>query len=244
MPFAHDRIVALGIAGLAVLVAGLFVAAVTWSGPRAQPARSEGRQAFLALAGVLAWYGLAAGLALAGVLPRFDLRPPPPMLFMVSVLGLGLGLGLSPLGRRLAATVPLWALVGAQAFRIPLELVMHHAARQGIMPVQLSYSGWNFDIAVGALAVPIGWMLARGRCPRWLVWAWNLLGFATLTMLAIIAIGSTPLVAAWGSEPRHLNLWVLYFPYVWLPAGPVVFALAAHVVVARRLLGGPTSGTA
>ena len=64
---------------------------------------------------------------------------------------------------------------------------------------------------------------------------WNLMGFATLAMIAIIAFGSTPLVAAWGSEPGRLNLWVSYFPYVWLPAGPVVFALAGHVVVARRL---------
>jgi hypothetical protein len=233
---AHDPIVAFGIAGLAVLVAALFVMGVAWSATRAQPPQAAGRQGVVALVGVTAWYALSGVLAGAGLLARFDLRPPPMAPFMASVLILGVVLGLSPLGRRLARTVPLFAVVGAQGFRLPLELVMHHAANRRIMPAQLSYSGYNFDILVGALALPIGWLLARGLCPRWLVWSWNLLGFATLTVIAIIAVATTPAVAAFGSEPHNLNLWVTHFPYVWLPAGPVLFAIASHIVIARRLL--------
>ena len=230
----QDPIVAGGIAVLAIVVALLFVAAVARSAGQVRRAR----HALLAIAGVLAWYASTGALAAAGVLGRFELRPPPMVLFMVSVLALGIGLGLSPLGGRIARTVPLSALVGAQAFRLPLELVMHRAAREGIMPVQLSFSGFNFDILVGSLAIPVAALLAAGRCPRWLPWLWNLLGFGTLTMIAVIAVATTPLVAAFGPEPRNLNLWVTHFPYVWLPAGLVAFALAGHVVVARRLRAG------
>ncbi len=225
MRFDHDPIVAAGITGLALLVAVMFVLAV---------ARSTGRMAE-GVAGVVGWYGLAAVLAVAGVLGRFDLRPPPMLLFMAAVIALALGLGLSPLGARVAEAFSLVALVGAQAFRLPLELVMHHAANERIMPMQLSYSGFNLDILVGILAVPLAWWIARGGCPRWAIWAWNLLGFATLAMIAAIAVATTPIVAAFGSEPHNLNLWVTHFPYVWLAAGPVVFALAGHIVVTRRL---------
>jgi hypothetical protein len=236
MSTTYDPIVAFGIAGLALVVAALFVVGVAWSAARAQPPQPPGRQGVVALVGVAAWYALSGALAGAGLLGRFDLRPPPMALFMASVLALGVILGLSPLGRRLARTVPLFALVGAQCFRLPLELVMHHAASRRIMPAQLSYSGYNFDILVGLLALPIAWLLVRGRCPRWLVWSWNLLGFATLTVIAIIAVATTPVVAAFGPEPHNLNLWVTRFPYVWLPAGPVVFAIASHITIARRLL--------
>ena len=43
------------------------------------------------------------------------------------------------------------------------------------------------------------------------------------------------MVRAFGDDPRHLNTWVLYFPYVWLPAVLVIVALAGHLVVTRAL---------
>jgi hypothetical protein len=44
------------------------------------------------------------------------------------------------------------------------------------------------------------------------------------------------MVRLFGDDPRHVNTWVLYFPYVWLPAVLVVIALAGHVVITRALL--------
>jgi hypothetical protein len=50
------------------------------------------------------------------------------------------------------------------------------------------------------------------------------------------------MVRWFGDGPRHLNTWVLYFPYVWLPAVLVTAALAGHVMITRALWRGPQGG--
>jgi hypothetical protein len=73
--------------------------------------------------------------------------------------------------------VPLAVLVGVQGFRLPLELLMHRAYAEGLMPVQMSYSGRNFDIVTGTTA----WCSprrsgSRRSAARGLVLAWNVMG--------------------------------------------------------------------
>jgi hypothetical protein len=158
------------------------------------------------------------------------------LLMMIATVGAGLAIGLSPLGARLARALPLAALVGFQAFRLPLELVMHRAARAGVMPVQMSFEGWNFDIVTGASAVVVAGLLVADRAPRALVVGWNVLGVLLLVTIGAIAVVSTPLVHAFGTSPDALNTWVGTAPFVWLPTVFVSCALAGHLVLTRKLL--------
>jgi hypothetical protein len=162
------------------------------------------------------------------------------MLLLVATLALALTLGFTRPGARLARGLPLAALVGFQAFRLPLELVMHHAATTGVMPPQMTFTGRNFDIVSGATALLVAPLLARGA-PRWLAGAWNVLGFALLVAIIVIAVVSTPPIHAFGSDPAHLNTWVALFPFVWLPAILVGAALLGHVVLLRALWGARSS---
>jgi hypothetical protein len=130
---------------------------------------------------------------------------------------------------------PVVWLVGFHAFRLPLELVMHRAASEGTMPAQMSFTGWNFDIVTGASALVVAALAAQGDAPRWLLAAWNALGSLLLLAIVLIALASLPIVRAFGDEPSQLNTWVAYFPFVWLPAGPVAAALFGHIVLWRRL---------
>jgi hypothetical protein len=104
---------------------------------------------------------------------------------------------------------------------------------EGVMPVQMSYSGFNYDIVTGITAGVLGAWLSRRRAPRWIVIAWNLLGFALLVNVVTIAIVSTP-VFRWFGDDR-LNVFVTYPPFVWLPAILVPAALMGHILVWRRL---------
>jgi|SRR5688572_11700270 hypothetical protein len=161
------------------------------------------------------------------------------LVMIVSVFAIGFVLGLSRTGADAAAEVPLAALVGLQAFRLPLELVMHSAATLGIMPVELSYSGYNFDIVTGlGAALLFAAMRAGWRVPRSVIWAWNVWGFWCLAVIAVIAVTSSPMVRLFGEDPRHVNTWVLFFPHVWLPVVLVTVALAGHITVTRALRRG------
>ena len=158
----------------------------------------------------------------------------PPFAGLALAVGiLGVAVPLSPVGTLLVRGLPLWFLVGFQVFRFPLELLMHRAYVEGVMPVQMSYSGRNYDIVTGITAGVLGLWLARRPVQRWVVMSWNILGFVLLANIVTIAIVSTPVFGWFGRE--RLNTFVTYPPFVWLPAILVTAALMGHILVWRWL---------
>lgn len=232
-------LVTYGMGAIAVLVALGATAGYALAGRRlGETPGAQWRHFLGALAVVSVWMGVTGAAADSGILQRFDRMPPPLMIVLFMVITTALGLGFSSVGARLAHGLPLAALVGFQAFRLPLELVMHQAARDSLMPVQMSYSGMNFDIVTGASAVVLAVLLRLKQAPMAWVAAWNALGFVLVLVVASIGVASTPMIHAFGTEPEQINLWIAFFPFVWLPAVMVVAALAGHIVIARKLLGG------
>ena len=223
--------VVLALAVLAWFYTSIPRAAMACGDTRAAAHRHRAR--FMAIAG--AWIAVTMGLAAAGVFRQWDRVPPPIMGVLVSVLVLGVLLARSPIGERLARGLPLAALVGLQSFRFPLEVVMHDAAERGLMPVQMSYSGRNFEIVTGISAVLLAAWLRVGRPPLAIVWAWNVMGLLLLANIVSVAVLSTPTFARFGSTPDRLNAFVANPPYVLLPTVLVLTAWAGHLIVFRAL---------
>lgn len=71
---------------------------------------------------------------------------------------------------------------------------------------------------------------------RVVVGAWNLRDLWCRGVIAWVARTSSPPVRGLGDDPRHVNTWVLYPPYVWLPAVLVMIAITGHPVFRRKLL--------
>jgi hypothetical protein len=183
------------------------------------------------------WLALTAGAAAAGQL-RFAGGPPTALLLFTLAGGLALGLGFSPLGARLAASLPLWVLVGFHGYRVFVELLLDRAYREGLAPIQMTYHGRNFDIVTGVTALAVAALLASGRLPRRLVsrvvGGWNALGVALLVNVVGVAVLSAPTpLRVFHNEPA--NVWVTRAPWVWLPTVMVVAAVLGHVLVHRRL---------
>jgi hypothetical protein len=233
IPHASATVLA-GFIVLPLLVAAMFVFAFAWATRRSRTdATTSGRALGRVIVGCVAWLIITALLARSGVLARFDLRPPPFGMLVLALIGLALAVAFSGVGSRLVRTLPLWALVASQVFRFPLELLMHKAYAEGLMPVQMSYSGYNFDIVTGITAGALGAWLFVGRPPNWIVALWNLLGSLLLANIIAIAVLSTPVFRAFGD--KQVNVFVAYFPFVWLPAVLVTAALIGHLLVWRRL---------
>ena len=170
LPPQPDAVAELGIAGIAVVMAlaGVWFFSV-----------GDGRRRLLLAIGAAAILGMSALAANTGLLSRFDIVPPPMMVMIVLVFGSAFAFALSPWGGEVAAKLSLACLVGLQVFRWPLEMIMHHAGERGIMPVELSYSGMNFDIVtgVGAAALFIWFRFAKS-VPRVRPLAMERLGIA------------------------------------------------------------------
>jgi hypothetical protein len=225
-------LVRIGIPGIALALAALFVAATWRTGDGLAPAARR-RRTILAGAGVAIWLAAQAAAALSGWLGRFDLRPPPMVIWFMSMVVMTLVLAWSSFGRRFADRLPFVALIGFQAFRLPLELVMHRAVAAGIMPNVMSFTGYNFDIVTGATALPLALYAWRRPLPRPVLVVWNLTGQALLIVVAAVALAASPIFRAFGDQ--QLNVWVTQFPYVWI-AVMVAAALFGHVVTMRKLL--------
>lgn len=192
------------------------------------------RRAFpIALATLASWLGLWGAIAHSGVLNVWDGFPPRAFPALVALFATNVWFAFSRTGRALAQAVSFRWLVGFQVFRLPLELMLHRAMLEGLMPSQMSFEGFNFDIVTGLCAGALALASTRIALPRWVYWGFNLLGSTLLTVIVTIAIVSMPTFALFG--PDRVNTWVFGFPYVYLPAVLVQGALLGHLLVFRKL---------
>jgi len=178
---------------------------------------------------ILLWLGLASLPVASGWIAARPLPGVP--LYFLAVNGAALAFACSPIGRKLATGLPLAALVGFHAFRLPLELVLHSWATQGTIPSTMTWTGQNYDIVTGILALIAAPWSARHRAIAWIA---NGVGFALLINVMRVAVMSSPFPFAWKVEPPLLL--VLHLPYAWIVSICVAGALAGHVILTRALL--------
>jgi len=194
--------------------------------------RGAARRGVLAAAALASWLALTGWLAAEGALD--PPAPPGPMPVVLPAIALAIGIAVSPLGARLAQ-LPLAALVGFQAFRIPVEITLHRLYGEGLVPVHMTFEGWNFDIVTGILALVVGGMALRRPVPRAVLLGWNVLGLALLATIVTIAFMAFPGFTR-VLQDAPANLVPSTVPYVWLPSFLVPLALCGHLLVFRRLM--------
>lgn len=169
---------------------------------------------------------VTGALAMAGVTAKETI--PPPFLFINIVLFTGAILvARSSVGSAIIKHTPLLFLVGAQAFRLPLELLLHRLATEGALPDALTFAGYNFDIATGTLALL--YVFLRHRI---LAIAIQVVGVCCLLAILVIVILAFPVPFALISPALTLPA---RFPYVWLPTVLVLGAVFLHALAIRAL---------
>jgi hypothetical protein len=216
--------------GVVFAVCAMFV----WAVRHGSEDGTKRRNTILAGLGLGAVLAVTAVFAEAGVVA--DLAGSPAlMLYLAPWNGLALIVALSPLGRSMARHVPIAALVGFQGFRLPLELVLHRWYQEGALPVQMTYSGHNLDIATGILALVLAIALNYRKLPPSVLWGFNLLGLTLLVAVVHIAVRSSPVpFRTYLNEPA-VQL-AFHAPYTWIVPICVAGALFGHVVTIRALL--------
>jgi hypothetical protein len=219
-----------------VTVVGMLLL-VLWGAMRAARRVGPGATRGVRLAGVAlgGWLALTAALAERGFFEDFYALPPhmllavgPPLL---AVLALAASGRLDPL---LAALPPSWP-IGAQAFRVLVEIVLWRLAVAGVAPEIMTFTGRNVDILVGLTApiVAYGCFVRRAwpaRVARW----WNWAGVVILLNVVVHAQLSAPTrFRLFETDPPTTFIGDL--PYIWLPAFLVPLAWALHAISLRQL---------
>ena len=180
------------------------------------------------------WLG-ATGLAAQAGWLRFGPTPPPVGFAIIPGLFITVALAFSRWGSALISRAGLPLLIGYQSFRILVECFLWWGHREGIVPVQMTWEGRNFDVLTGLAALPLAWLVFAGKAPRLLIWMWNCLGLGLLINIVTIAVLSMPTPFRQFSPA---NLFVAEAPFIWLPAFLVASALFGHLLVFRKLHSG------
>lgn len=184
---------------------------------------------------LVAWLIAAAFVGHQEWAHTFDSFPPPGVRAFFAFIAITIIIALSKAGKVLALNTPLWLLIGFQTFRIPLELLIHAAYLENVTIIQMTYYGRNFDIITGILALALALYSFKKVISNKVILAWNLLGLALL----VNVVGTGVM-----SMPHHLqiietdipNIWVTFFPFIWLPFVLVCSALFGHLLIFRYLL--------
>lgn len=180
---------------------------------------------------LLVFPGLFACL---GYLDRYDTRPPVALLPVLAATLLTVGIAISGIGARFSR-LPLSGLVGYQVFRVAVEWLLHRLYVEGVVPVQMTFHGRNFDIVSGITGGLLGLWLMKRPASRFVIMLWNCLGLALLVNIVTVAVLSAPVpFRTFVEEPA--NRLPSLFPYVWLPTFLVQSALFGHLVVFRAAL--------
>lgn len=195
----------------------------------------RGPTRLVALGGLAAWLGYAGLLGYFEIVGDADLRPPGTAFLVLPVfLFVFLVLARSKAGARVAAAFPLLLLIGAQAFRVPVELFLHQLWLDGLAPRMLTYEGANFDILVGLSAPLIAIMTTRGRFGKAIALFWSVGGLASLANVAVRALLTAP-GAANIIHAEVPNLAIGTFPFTYIPGFFAPLALVLHVLAIRSL---------
>ncbi|WP_413291850.1 hypothetical protein ACLSU7_10550 [Bdellovibrio sp. HCB185ZH] len=177
----------------------------------------------------LSWLAVGTFLTYTKI---FQFRPYPVALaYFIVVLVLSIGLALSKYGNRLALGLSLSALVLFHGFRLPLEIILHQWAEQGTMPTTMTWTGYNYDVIAGILALAVA-PFANNH--KWLAWMFNIVGIALAVNAVYVGVMSSPLPFAWQIEPRLLLLY--HIPYFLVMPVCVGGGIAGHVILTKALL--------
>ncbi len=197
--------------------------------------RASGQRIFLIVA--LLWLGLQGALALTGFYVDEHTIPPRfPLLIMPVIIPL-LALFRFRKGRRFLDRLDLRWLTLLHTVRLPMALVMFWLFDAHQAPLQVTFMGWNYDILIG-LTAPVMASLVFGKKgelhrPKLLL-GWNLIGLATLLIMATMTLASLP-TAMQSLSFSHPMFGILYFPYTWMPCGIFPLIFIAQLVALRRL---------
>jgi hypothetical protein len=188
------------------------------------------------LIGVSIWVIGMSALALSGFFK--DFAPMPPRIVFILVLAIPILIVIAnskSFTDLLRVTPPHW-LVFMQSFRIVVEILLFIAYGRQLLPVQMTFEGYNYDILSGLLAIPAGWLMMKYPYKaRSIGLIYNTLGILLLINILTIAVLSMPTqIRYFTNDPA--NTIVGEFPFIYLPAILVITALALHIFSIRQLL--------
>ncbi|MHA4807153.1 hypothetical protein ACX0G9_03555 [Flavitalea flava] len=183
---------------------------------------------------VAGWAILLSVLSLRGFFADFSRFPPRLAPALVIPLVIVLTIAFSKTGKELLKNTPPQWLIYLQTFRVLVEIVIWILFMKGLLPVQMSFEGRNFDVLSGLLAIPVGFycLVKKSWSPRWIL-VYNIAGLLLLINIVRISVLSMPTPFRYFHNEPASTL-IVEFPFVFLPGLLVTLAYTLHIFSLRQ----------
>lgn len=176
----------------------------------------------------IAYIALVSIMALTGF-TRAHIFQAMPIAIVITIVSAAF-FGLSQISRKICDQFTLRQIVGFQSFRLPLELILHNWAFNNVIPTTMTWSGQNWDILSGLLAIVAALTVNRHR--RMAV-IFQVIGALLLLNVFRVVVFSLPTPFGWPLEnPLQLPF---EFPYVLILPLCVWPAAVGHFILWQKL---------
>lgn len=184
--------------------------------------------------GVGAWLLFSAILGYIGFFENFERLPPRIGMFAFIEWFALIYLVFFSRFKDALAKVSGESIYALQSFRIPVEFLLSFLMAERLLPREMTWAGWNFDILTGVTALGMAFLAYKKRLNRKIELVWNFAGLGLVLWVMCTGLLSAPPLRLIQTEPPTFI--VGYFPFNFLPQFLVPLAITLHLIVLRRHL--------
>ncbi|MEO0583494.1 MAG: hypothetical protein AAF135_14820 [Bacteroidota bacterium] len=192
------------------------------------PLSTQRRRLVTILLGVLGWIAIQIALSTAGIYDDLSLPPRIPLLMILPLFVFAFVFLNRNKQSPILHAIPIHIPIVYQSFRAVIEVLFYFTFVAGILPIQVTFGGANYDVLLGISAIFVGLYAYRTDASPKLLIAWNILGIAVVGFAAFTFISSFYFPEIWGDgEP---NLAFNRFPFLLLPSFFMPSAIFMHLL--------------
>lgn len=124
-----------------------------------------------------------------------------------------------------------------QSFRVVMELIILMTFYAGIIPIQATFEGYNFELIFAITSPILGYLIfVKQSIPIKYAILWNIVGITFLIIVVSIMVSSYFIPEIWGTQKELIDISFTKLPLLLLPAFMVPSAIFVHIFSIIQIL--------
>jgi hypothetical protein len=138
-------------------------------------------------------------------------------------------------GGKWLSCIPAHWLIFYQVLRIGIETLFIISVADGILHPNVTLEGYNYDMIYAFTAIPVGWLVFKGKL-RFGLW-WNYLGLVVIASIIFLFQTTIYMPHLYGPETATFPVEFLAYPYILVAAFLMPSAVLVHLLSIVQLHG-------
>lgn len=179
------------------------------------------------------WVSYVIAMTFTGILDNLAMPPKAPIFIIIPAFIIAFISSTRKGFQSVLDNTPKHVPILIQSFRIIVELLIYGAFIDGFFPERVTFEGLNYDILMGIIALPLGFLVLKGIAKRTAMLVFNIIGLMVLGLTGYAFVTSfyfSDFVSASG------EIALVQAPFILLPGVLLPFAIFYHIVSIKQNL--------